>query len=144
MTANNFEQFQISQCCVIIRDGAVLVLEDAANPGKWLLPGGRIDKGEERETALRRELKEEIGCTDFEVKGVADFDAWYNSSGIPKAAVVYLATLAHYDIRLSPEHLQYQWVLPEDLHTYSFFWPNGERMIQRAFALNRLLQANAS
>lgn len=32
-------------------------------PGKWCLPGGHLDGGESWQTAVRRELNEEIGIT---------------------------------------------------------------------------------
>ncbi len=32
-------------------------------PGKWCLPGGHLDGGEDWTTAIRRELNEEIGIT---------------------------------------------------------------------------------
>ncbi len=37
-------------------------------PGKWCLPGGHLDGGEDWRTALRREIKEEIGLEVYEEK----------------------------------------------------------------------------
>lgn len=45
-------------------DGRVLIAErlgDASFAGLWEFPGGKIDSGETRDDALRRELKEELG-----------------------------------------------------------------------------------
>ena len=41
----------------------------------WTTPGGRCDEGEDVEIALRREIEEEIGIKNFEIKeklGVVD------------------------------------------------------------------------
>lgn len=43
-------------------DGRVLLLEHVFRPDSgWGLPGGFLNKGEQPETALRREMREEIG-----------------------------------------------------------------------------------
>jgi len=43
-------------------DGRVLLLEHVFRPdGGWGIPGGFLSKGEQPDTALRREMREEIG-----------------------------------------------------------------------------------
>jgi len=49
---------------LIFCDGQVLVCqrkENAPFPLKWEFPGGKVEKGEGYENALRRELREELG-----------------------------------------------------------------------------------
>ncbi len=49
----------------IVRDGRVLLAKRARGkaiaPGKWHLPGGHVEFGEQPDEALMRELEEELG-----------------------------------------------------------------------------------
>jgi ADP-ribose pyrophosphatase YjhB (NUDIX family) len=54
----------VSAAAILVRsDGQVLLIRRAKEPalGKWAFPGGFIDFDEAAETALRRELQEELG-----------------------------------------------------------------------------------
>jgi 8-oxo-dGTP diphosphatase len=58
---------------VFIDDGRILVGLRNYTPDKWkavsvwTCPGGRCDDGEKDEKTVRREVREEIGITDFEI-----------------------------------------------------------------------------
>lgn len=51
----------------LIGNGSVLLArrssERKTHPDRWSLPGGHVEAGEDGETAMRRELLEEIGVT---------------------------------------------------------------------------------
>lgn len=49
----------------ILKDGAVLLVQEKADGDRWTLPGGWIDIGEPPSLAIEREVREEAG---FEVK----------------------------------------------------------------------------
>jgi 8-oxo-dGTP diphosphatase len=57
------KKFTVSVAAIIIdRDGKVLILEHLLRPGSgWGIPGGFIEPGEQPETAIRREIREETG-----------------------------------------------------------------------------------
>jgi len=52
---------------VFKKDGRVLVC-GTKSTGKLWLPGGGVEPGETHEGALRREVKEEVGIENFEIK----------------------------------------------------------------------------
>ena len=45
----------------------VLVLERADFPGSWQLPQGGVEEGESQLAAIKREMFEELGTSDFEI-----------------------------------------------------------------------------
>lgn len=112
-------------------DGHVLVAERIDNPGNWQMPQGGIDAGEEPETAVFREMEEEIGTRKAEIIGMVDDWIYYD---FPPAVKKKLNT--HYigqrqkwialrftgqdsDIRLDlhthPEFSQWKWIPLRDL-----------------------------
>ncbi len=142
----HFERFVISQAAILIRDNKCLILKasDRDEP-KWVLPGGRLDKGEKKDDALDRELQEELGFSNIEVLGVVDYDIWYHEIphlGIKKFPVCAIANLIADpgdEINISPEHNDMAWVVEDDLDKYDFIWPQAKRMIRRGFEYYRLL-----
>lgn len=104
---------------VLIRDGEgrCLLLKRSmsskGNPGKWDLPGGKLDPGENLEQALLRETAEETGLTISlkRVVGAAESEA-------PGRRVAYLVFEGHItsgQVHLSGEHDDFTWVGLKDL-----------------------------
>jgi len=99
---------------VVIRDasGRCLLLKRSlrskGNPGKWDLPGGKVDPGENFTQGILREVAEETGLTISiqRVGGVAESES-------PTNKVVYLileGRLESGQVQLSSEHDEYVWV----------------------------------
>ena len=99
---------------VVVRDasGRCLLLKRSlrskGNPGKWDLPGGKVDPGENFTQGILREVAEETGLTISiqRVGGVAESES-------PTNKVVYLileGRLESGQIQLSSEHDEYVWV----------------------------------
>ncbi len=54
-----------------------LVQKSRRNPGKWIFPKGHVEKGETKEEAASRELKEESGATGINLGFLHDFHVEY-------------------------------------------------------------------
>lgn len=104
---------------MVIRDenGRCLLLKRSAsskgNPGKWDLPGGKVDAGENFEEALIREVAEETGLriSVGRVAGTAE-------SELEMTRVIYLimeGRVESGEVSLSDEHDDYLWVDKQDL-----------------------------
>jgi len=57
------------------------------------LPGGGIEQGEDIETALRRELIEEIGCSVKNLRELGSIEEYRNKRGLHQISYCFLADL---------------------------------------------------
>jgi putative (di)nucleoside polyphosphate hydrolase len=71
------QSFRANVGVVVAReDGRVLALERIDAPGRWQLPQGGLDAGEEPRAASLRELEEETGIEPGSVEFVAEHPEW--------------------------------------------------------------------
>ena len=95
--------------------GEVLICQRPANkiyPGEWEFPGGKVEAGEDAPTALRRELREELGIAVVAARPLIRLRYSY-----PELAVdldTWLVT-AWRGEPVSSEHPATAWVMPEAL-----------------------------
>ncbi|MDO8529762.1 MAG: NUDIX domain-containing protein [bacterium] len=141
--AEKFEYFMVGQKSALIRDGKCLIVESAAMPGFWELPGGRINKGEFKEPALRREIKEEIGLNEFDILGIVDYDIFYNKDANAAFCVtVHLIKNDLDEIILSDESLQYKWITETEIGDYNYYRGFYSELIKKSFKLHKFLADN--
>lgn len=85
--------------------------------GNWECVTGRVDQGEGFETALYREVREEIGL-DVQIEFMIGTSHFYRGSAISEnelIGVIYCcSTTTPQAIQLSHEHAEYQWLTPQD------------------------------
>ena len=109
--------------------GDILVLK--ANPATfynkkdkahWDLPGGRINEGGGVKQTLERELGEELGIKGKDLKigrlfdgGISNITLRVGSEKVGLVLLVYECFIRNSKgLRLSNEHLEYKWAMPED------------------------------
>lgn len=105
--------------------------EKMSLPGYWEFPGGKVESNESPETALIREIKEELHC-DIKVGQFIE-DTTYTYDLFTVRLVTYFAEIIN-GTPIAYEHSELKWVPFKEL--YSLQWapadiPAVERVIQQ-------------
>lgn len=116
----------VNRAVVLDKDERLLLIKrvegDNYMPGKWELPGGKLDAGQDISNALEREVLEETGLTIVLTDKLSYWHSEVLSSGkykgLPYVVLVGMAKSLGGKIRLSEEHQDYAWVTKEDLFDY--------------------------
>ncbi len=105
--------------------GRILILKKNE---KWLLPGGRLEENETWLEGLRREVKEETGIVNFEIKKILDIRT---SDDLETYVATFLCNaLDDSMVKLSDEHQEFAWIDIKDIDDYEFWHPSiKERII---------------
>ncbi|WP_085992978.1 (deoxy)nucleoside triphosphate pyrophosphohydrolase [Oceanobacillus senegalensis] len=119
---------------IIIERGKILCAQRGPNktlPYMWEFPGGKIEKGETAEQALKREIKEEIKCK-VDVREKFAYTIHEYEFGIVHL-ITYICKLITGEPELT-EHLQTKWLKKEELS--SLDWapadiPTIEKLINK-------------
>lgn len=101
---------------LLLREGA----PDGTQIGKYQIPGGMVEPGEEYMHALIREVKEETGLDVTPIKPIM-VDGWFPTiEGVKHQiiAVFYLCEASSDKVTLSREHDDYVWIKPEEVKDY--------------------------
>lgn len=132
MSMREHKLFKVNQAAILQNaEGRILILR---KDGKWMLPGGRMEDGENWFEGLSRELREETGIVDFTVVRPA-------SVGTSDSQDTYLANLlcrveGTPEVVLSSEHEAYEWVGLESLDKFNFWHPSIPERIKLALGDN--------
>jgi 8-oxo-dGTP diphosphatase len=103
---------------LILNEGKVLIVkrsnEEEIGRGTWELVGGKIDFGENLETALLREIKEEVGLSVI-VERILYATTFKTGSTRQVVLLTYLCRSHANAIVLSNEHSDYLWATKEEV-----------------------------
>jgi ADP-ribose pyrophosphatase YjhB (NUDIX family) len=94
-------------------DGRIVLLKRGIEPqkGKWVMPGGYVDRGEEVRAAAIRETEEECGLKTHirELLGV------YSYPGRLAVVIVYVADVVSGNLRAGDESEEVRLVHPDEI-----------------------------
>jgi len=104
---------KVAACTICLVDGGIVLLRRAIEPqyGKWVFPGGFVDRGEPVAAAAVRETLEEVNLR-VGITGILDA---YSFPNTPVVVIVYAAEVLGGELRAGDETLEVQVFAPEDL-----------------------------
>lgn len=110
MTLNNVQQVTVKG--ILRRGDRILFVKDTK--GLWELPGGRIEFGEDPEQTLKRELTEELGVEQVEIKELLDAWSFTSENDKKKSQFIVLVYVCVSPQKIfkksSKEHSEYRFV----------------------------------
>ena len=114
---------------IIQRDGAYFATQRGYGEfeGMWEFPGGKIEPGESREVAIKREIQEELGV-DIAIENIL-CTTEYDYSSFHLTMHCYLCRVEAGEIELR-EHKSARWLRPEELGSVEWL-PADKDVISR-------------
>jgi len=104
--------------------------------GHWDFPKGHIEENESAEEAMLRELKEETGIASVKViPGFEERITYFfkqNGETIKKEVIFFLVESATKGVRLSFEHIGYEW-LPYKEAVKKVTFNNAKQVLKKAY-----------
>ena len=102
----------------------VLLLRRAIEPGygKWVFPGGYVDRGEVVERAAIREAREECGL-DVRLTGLIGM---YSYAGRTPIVIVYSASAPGTPVQIDEESLEARWFSPAEIPWADLAFPSTQ------------------
>lgn len=94
-------------------DGKIVLLKRAIGPsrGKWVFPGGFVDRGESVEDAAIRETKEEV---NLDVK-IGELVNVYSTTNLPTVLIVYTGEVVGGSLSARDEALEVRTFTPSEI-----------------------------
>lgn len=115
--------------------------------GHWDFPRGHIERGETEEETARREIREETGIKKLDfLPGFRLAHSWFYRKRFDtktvlsnKTAILFLAETKTHQVKISSEHIGYQW-LSFDKAMKQLTFDNSKKILEKA---DKFLQGKA-
>ncbi len=119
---------KVATGAVFSLDGGVLLVKRGIEPsyGKWVFPGGYVDRGESLEGAAIREVKEESGL-DVRLTRLLGV---YSSPGNPVILIAYVGEVTGGSIQVDEEGLDARVFAPSEIPYGELAFPSTAQVIR--------------
>jgi len=101
----------------------------------WDLPKGHIEKGEKEQETVKREVQEETGLKDVEIipgfKETIKYFFRREGKNILKFVTFYLTETKTEEVKISEEHIGYEW-LPYEEAIDKLTFKNAKEILKKA------------
>lgn len=143
MTDNMKSQFfpdcfhRVTIKALVVKDGKILLIKESPEmSGKWEIPGGGLDFGEEIQEGLKREVEEEMGV---KVKFIEErpmyvwtwrYENWRDMDWYYSLVVGYKVELESLDFKATESCEEIGWFSKEELEGIELSWQaNGLKKV---------------
>lgn len=108
-----YQDPKLAACSIVEVDRRIVLLQRGIDPqkGKWVIPGGFVDRGEEVKTAAMRETEEECGIRTR----IKDLLGIYSYPGKLVVVVVFIAEYLSGNLAAVDESLDLRLAAPEGI-----------------------------
>lgn len=129
--------FRVTVKALVVKDGKILLIKESPElSGKWELPGGGLDFGEDIHEGLRREVEEEMGV---KVKSIEErpqyvwtwkYENKRNMDWYYSLVVAYKVEFESLDFKITEECEEIGWFSKEELENIELCWQtNGLKKV---------------
>lgn len=116
----------VNRAVILNKHGSILIIkrssDDSYMQGKWELPGGKLDIGQDISNALEREVLEETGLVIIPMDKVAYWHSEIISSGkykgLPYIVLIGISRSIGGQVKISREHQDFKWIKAKDAIKY--------------------------
>ncbi len=107
---------------------------EIAYPSKWAFPGGKVEKGEDVLTTLKREVLEEVNLDIEDHHEYLKDYAFIRPDGHNVVGFAFAVRAKSENVKISDDFEDFRWIAPNELSKYNHI-DGMETEVQRAFKL---------
>ena len=109
--------YRVAVRALIVENDKILAVKEIDGGGRWAIPGGGIDYGENFEACLLREIEEELGVPTTSVTcnfQIVHYTIGKIVNGIPRMNVFFKASVPENQIKKTPHVEKWGWFTQDE------------------------------